>query len=47
MKDTLYQDEELLIGGFGKFSVRQKNGVEKEILKPEKIWFCLLAKFWY
>jgi len=24
MKDTLYQGEELLISGFGKFSVRQK-----------------------
>jgi integration host factor subunit alpha len=45
MKDTLAQGEELLISGFGKFSVRQKNARQGRIpqtketlmLPPRKI----------
>ncbi len=37
MKDTLAQGEELLISGFGKFSVRRKNERRGEILKPKKV----------
>ncbi len=46
MKDTLAQGDELLISGFGKFSVRQKKSGGGEILKPLKVWFSPLARFW-
>jgi len=37
MKGTLSQGEDLLISGFGKFSVRQKRRGGAEILKPGRI----------
>ena len=37
MKDVLAGGEELLISGFGKFSVRRKNERRGEILKPKKV----------
>ena len=37
MKETLTDGEDLLISGFGKFQVRQKNARRGETLRPKKL----------
>ena len=41
MKETLCTGDEILISGFGKFSVNQKKSELDATRQREKAWFCL------